>query len=91
MQINTLSGSSLPKASKVECEKFIKVLYNVLDGEASAEDTQFVKELITKCDYCKECYETHEELKATIREKVSRKEVPGELLSFIKSQLGGVS
>ncbi|NJO03919.1 MAG: hypothetical protein HC880_21590 [Bacteroidia bacterium] len=70
-----------------ECDKCLQVLQIVLDGEGSPEEATYVDHHIQSCPNCLDCYETDKALRETVKEKLTRKEVPYELIAFIKAKV----
>lgn len=70
-----------------DCQECLQVLYSVLDGEADREQETFFYGHIQSCPHCLNCYEVDKTIQITIKEKISKKEVPIEIITFIEAKI----
>ena len=69
------------------CKDCIKNLYQVLDGEATAEQESHFQSHISDCSHCFSLYEIDKSVKEVLKLKVSQREVPSNLIESIKNKI----
>lgn len=84
----TTAESSVKPASCEECQKCFELLQLIVDGEASPEQKLFFDTHIDDCVECLDCYKQDLSLRQTLREKVSKKQVPQDLVDCIRDKIG---
>jgi mycothiol system anti-sigma-R factor len=70
------------------CNDCFKVLHDVIDGEASAEDVKRLEEHIASCGKCYEHYKIDKSVKELVQHKVAKISPPTHLVDGIKSKIG---
>ncbi|MDX2305811.1 MAG: zf-HC2 domain-containing protein [Microscillaceae bacterium] len=91
MNVNTTESdqsNSLASKECPDCEKCLQVLHMVIDGECSSEEKAFVEAHISSCTHCSDCYEVDKTIKESIHSKITKMNVPHDLVNFIKSKIG---
>ncbi|MFY0606354.1 MAG: anti-sigma factor [Cyclobacteriaceae bacterium] len=79
-----------PKTDQSGCkefEKFLKILYLMLDNEANDSEEQYVVDHIDRCMSCLEQFEVEKQLRLLLKTKLAKKKVPVDLASEIKRKI----
>ena len=72
---------------KADCVKVREMISSVVDGEASNEELKTFNEHLSKCTSCKDYHEKERFLLAAIKEKMSSRCCPEDLLKKIKTKI----
>lgn len=67
-----------------DCKQCLEILSIVADEEATQEQLNFFNQHIVNCEKCMDCFEVEKTLKDKIKQRIERREVPQEILSFIQ-------
>lgn len=70
-----------------ECNEFKDILYLIMDGEASKDQETFFAKHAEDCAPCLDHYNIEKSVLDTIKEKISKKSCPKELINSIKDQI----
>ena len=70
-----------------DCQFCLEVLHAVLDEEATLEQKCFFYSHIAQCVHCLDCYEVDKSIQETIKFKIAKMQVPGDLADCIKSKI----
>ncbi|TAE74683.1 MAG: hypothetical protein EAZ85_04085 [Bacteroidetes bacterium] len=70
-----------------ECEECLQMLELFLDNEATEQQKNQVKLHIETCEHCKYCYEVDSQLKNRLKEQISNKKCPSEIIKCIQSKI----
>jgi anti-sigma factor (TIGR02949 family) len=70
-----------------EFEKCLKLLYLMLDNEASASDEEYLHAHINKCMFCFEQYEVEKQLRVLLKSKLEKLAIPAGLAENIKFKI----
>lgn len=79
--------SSPCQKKKGDC---LKVIQYIIDGEASPEQQQHFDKHIVECMQCFEQYNLDKSIKQAIKTKISKKEVPLNLIEEIKFKVKNI-
>lgn len=67
--------------------KCLKILYLILDNEATAEEQAFMEEHLDCCMPCLQRFELEKEIKELLKKKLAHKEVPQDLVTTIRDKI----
>lgn len=70
-----------------EFQKCLKVLYLMLDEEASQEEEAYLMEHVEKCLFCFEQYEVEKQIRDLLKTKIAKMSVPSDLVDSIRSKI----
>jgi len=79
-----------PQMSSGKCkdiEHYVFILRQVLDGESSAEEEQYLTDHLDNCACCLEAYEIEKYVRELLRVRLQQIEVPSGLAATIKSKI----
>ena len=84
---NTAVNTPIPQEehSCEDCAICLELLQMYLDGEASKKQCEFVKMHIDNYKRCMECYEFANTMRDALKNKMSKKIAPEDLLSHVQS------
>lgn len=82
-----MTSSKTESKAATDCDKFLKTLQLVIDGEAAAEDRIYFDTHIHDCIDCAHFYEVEQAIHEAIKLKVEKREVPSGLMESIKSKI----
>ena len=77
--------------SSCDCRKVKEMLQDVLAKECDKKSLKEFEEHIATCAHCRKCFEEEKEMLKTIKEKISHKCCPEDLLNKIKESILGRS
>lgn len=70
-----------------EFQKCVKVLYLMLDNEATDEEETYLLNHIDKCMVCFEQYEVEKQIREMLKTKLQKLPVPADLANNIKTKI----
>ncbi len=72
---------------RAECMKMIEL---VIDGEASSEQFEHIRQNIGKCLPCEQGYSLEKSVKEALQFRLEKREVPTNLLEIIRSRVSSL-
>lgn len=75
------------ECSSQNCEKAAKLIFTVIDGEASEEDVKFLRDHVEDCGSCFEKFSIEESLVKLVKNKICLKPCPQATVDSIKSKI----
>ncbi|MFT6866622.1 MAG: anti-sigma factor (TIGR02949 family) [Cyclobacteriaceae bacterium] len=70
-----------------EFQKCLKVLYLMLDDEASKEEEAYLTKHVDKCMFCFEQYEVEKQIRELLKTRIAKMPVPADLAINIKNKI----
>ena len=70
-----------------DIEKYLEILRQMLDEEATSEEEQFLLKHLDSCKCCLAEYELETQVRQVLKSKVEKKEVPVGLANSIKAKI----
>lgn len=83
---NFSAKTSKPKKC-LESEKCLKILQEILDGEASDFEEKYFRAHIDECMSCYEQYNLEKTIRQVLKTKIEKKAVPVDLIQSIKLKI----
>lgn len=80
-------SSKKERAGCSEFDKCLKILYLMLDNEASEEDESYLNSHIENCMICFEHYEVEKQIRVMLKTKLDKKPLPSGLADSIKEKI----
>ncbi len=80
-------GRASASAHCGECNEFKDILYLIMDGEATKDQETFFTKHVEDCAPCLDHYNIEKSVLNTIKDKISKKTCPGELIEAIKNKI----
>ena len=87
MSTNLFSWLKQSLFGQVSCQRCLKLLELITDGEASPEEEQQFHKHINDCLPCYEAYNLEQSIKEMLQTKVEKKQVPSDLINSIKQKI----
>ncbi len=87
MATNLLDWLRQSFSGQSDCEKCLELLELIIDGEASPEEEKHFHKHLNDCLPCYETYNLEASIKKLIQTKVTRKQVPDDLIQKIRSKI----
>ena len=70
-----------------DIDKYIFILRQVLDGEASSEDEAYLAKHLDSCSCCLGAYELEKNVREMLKTRLEHREVPSGLANSIRAKI----
>lgn len=67
--------------------KYLFIVRQILDGEASPDDEKYLMEHLEECSCCLRQYELEQQVRTLLKKKLEKKPLPEGLASSIKAKI----